>query len=356
MSLNWPLSRLFFGSCSRPFPQAWPRVHPLCRCDLCGERHCLLLGHGAPTARVRCLSVLCTSSHQKPPLEPQDRMQTPAEPRWPKPAVGRRRGARPLPLGSPSSLPRLARSRTGPGCGPARGRAPGGKGGAGGRGGADEGGAGGRGGAEKGGAGGRSGAEEGGTGGKSRSRRARARGGRGGGARFLAHSRPARVTHSHRKVPGLPDPRGAAADPGKERHRAHPPATRRLRATIGTGPAPDPPAARSRSCAERPPGGTASGVRLPPGSLARGPAPSVSELRCEGDAAGSPLALGSWSRRIALRPCDQARAANGHRPGKPFAGPWTAGSGLRRRGTVCRRVWEKVGEPRGDAASGVVRS
>lgn len=35
---------------------------------------------------------------------------------------------------------------------------------------------------------------------------------------FLAHSRPARVTHSFRKLPGLAqDPRAAAADPGEER-------------------------------------------------------------------------------------------------------------------------------------------
>ena len=35
---------------------------------------------------------------------------------------------------------------------------------------------------------------------------------------FLAHSRPARVTHSVRKLPGpARDPRAAAADPGEER-------------------------------------------------------------------------------------------------------------------------------------------
>lgn len=116
MSLNWPLSRLFFGSRSRPFPQAWPRVHPLCRCDPCGERHCLL-SHGAPTARVCCLS-LCLVHLVPPKAAPRarDRMQTPAEPRWPKPAVGRRSGARPLRLRSPlyPPTPRAQQGRPGP--------------------------------------------------------------------------------------------------------------------------------------------------------------------------------------------------------------------------------------------------
>lgn len=159
--------------------------------------------------------------------------------------------------------------------------------------------------------GGRAGAGGRGGAGRKGPIRESSRPGRKGWRRALPGAFPARPGDSlSQESPGPPGPRPAAADPGKERRRPRPrpPATRELRATLGTRLAPEPAggpnSALRRAAARR----TASGALPLPRSLTPGPAPHVSELRCEGDVGASPLALESWSRRLALRPCDQARA------------------------------------------------
>lgn len=317
MSFNWPLSRLVFGSSLRPFPQAWARVYPLCRCDSCGERHRLLLGGGAPdgapsvtpnycAARsTNCRSSIpgigCRSPQRRGgpsrEVDPGTRLVAGEERshyRWganpPGPSTARGEGPK------PATAQRREEEVE-----PAKG-GPGGREGAGGRGGA----------------------------GRKGPIRESSRPGRKGWRRALPGAFPARPGDSlSQESPGPPGPRPAAADPGKEGRRPRPPAPASSRPPSEPGWHQNPPADRTRSWQS---GRQAHGLGGPP--AAAQPDPASGPARVGAPARGR-------CRRVAVRvgKLEQTTCTAAVRPGpgrRTDTGPGShlQAPGLQVRGSV----------------------